>query len=64
MLQECLVSDYQRKFTLENFRKARNFKVAKRNVAKIPLTDFSIPWGRLEHRGVASSEKEQLSKKS
>ena len=39
----------------------RAFKVAKRNVAKIPLTDFNIPWGKLEHSGVASAEKEQLS---
>ena len=64
MLQECLMSDYQRKYTLENFRKERTFKVAKRNVAKIMLTDSNIPWGRLEHSGVASSEKDQLSKKS
>ena len=58
------MSDYQRKYTLENFRKERTFKVAKINVAKIPLTDFNIHWDRLEHSGVASSEKEQLSKKS
>ena len=38
--------------------------MAKRNIAKIPLTDLDIPCGRLEHSGVASSEKEQPSKKS
>ena len=60
MSQERLMSDYQRKYTLENFRKENTFKVAKRNVAKIPLTDFNIPWDRLEHSGAASSEKEQF----
>ena len=64
MLQEYLMSDYQRKDTLENFRKERTFKVAKRNFAKIPLTNFNIHWSRLENCGVASLEKEQLSEMS
>ena len=73
MLQECLTSDYQRKFTLENFRKESALNVAKRIATKIPLKPhlkisiFQLTPGsrlhRIEQRGVASSKTEQLSMK-
>ena len=68
MLQECLMSGCQRKFSMENCRKESAHKVAKRNATKIPLKPrltISIiqqsPGNRLhriEQSGVASSTKE------
>ena len=37
MLQKCLMSDCQRKFSMENFRKEIALKVVKRNDTKTPL---------------------------
>ena len=37
MLQECLLSDCQRKLSMDNFKKERAVKVVKRNDTKTPL---------------------------
>ena len=46
MLQECLTSDYQRKFSMENFKKGSALNVAKGNAIndtlKASLKDFNI----------------------
>ena len=68
MLQECLMSGCQRKFSMENCRKESAHKVTKRNATKTPLkprlrisvSQLSI-WTRLlriEQSGVASLTKE------
>ena len=49
MLQECLMSDCQRKFSMENFRKESALKVAK-NTTKSHL--------KLHLSGIVSSTKE------
>ena len=46
MLQECRMSDYQRKVSMDNCRKETALKAAKRNATKTPLKllkDFNIP---------------------
>ena len=68
MLQECLMSSCQRKFSMENCRKESAHKVAKRKTTKTPLKPrlrisiFQLsPWNRLhriEQSGAASSTKE------
>ena len=68
MLQECLMSGCQRKFSMENCRKESAHKVAKRNATKTPLKPplrisiFQLSPGNRLHRneqsGVASSTKE------
>ena len=68
MLQECLMSGCQRNFYMENYRKERAHKVAKRNATKIPLKPplrISISQlspgnslHRIEQSDVASSTKE------
>ena len=67
MSQECLMSGCQRKFSMENCKKERAHRVAKRNATKTPLKPclrISIlqlsPGNRLlriELSGVASSTK-------
>ena len=42
MLQEPRMSDYQRIFSMENFRKESTIKAAKRTL-KASLKDFNIP---------------------
>ena len=73
MLQECLMSDCQRKVSMESFKKESALKVAKRNAIKTPLKPhlrisiFQLnpvlnPGNRsprIEQNGVASSTKEQ-----
>ena len=73
MLQECLISDCKRKFSMENFKKESAIKVAKRNATKTPLKPrlrisiFQLnpvlnPGSRsprIEQNGVASLTKEQ-----
>ena len=68
MLQECLMSGCQRKFSMENCRKESANKVAKRNATKTPLKPrlrisiFQLSPGnrlhRIEQGGGASSRKE------
>ena len=68
MLQECLMSGCQRKFSMENCRKDSAHKVAKRNATKTPLKPrlrisiYQLSPGnrlhRIEQSGVASSTKE------
>ena len=57
MLQECLMSNYQTKFSMENFRKESTLKMAKRNATlKASRKDFNIstePGNRL-HRNEQS----------
>ena len=36
MLQECLMSDYQSKFSMENFRKEGGLKVAQKTLQRQP----------------------------
>ena len=51
MLQECLMSDYQSKFSMENFRKEGGLKVAQKRYKdnlKASLKDFNIPTESLE----------------
>ena len=47
MLQECLMGDYRRKFSMENVRKENAPKVAKqkhyKDILKAAMTDFNIP---------------------
>ena len=67
MLQECLISGCQRKFSMENCKKVSAHKVAKRNVTKTPLKPrlrisvFQLSPGnrllRIEKSGVALSTK-------
>ena len=50
------MSDYQRKFSMENFRKESTLKVTKRNkdTLKASLKDFNIPtesWEQAEQDG-------------
>ena len=73
MLQECRMSDYQRKFSMENFRKKSALKAAKRNATKTLLKPrlstsiFLLSLGNrlniIEQSGVALSIKEQLNMK-
>ena len=51
MLRECPMSDYQRKFSVVNFRKELALKVANRNATKT-LKGFNIPYesGEQLHR--------------
>ena len=68
MLQECLMSGCQRKFSMETCRKESAHNVAKRNATKTPLKPrlrisiFQLSPGnwlyRIEQSGVASSTKE------
>ena len=68
MLQECLMSGCQRKFSMENCRKESAHKVAKRNATKTPLKPrlrisiYQLSPGnrlhRIEQTVVASSTKE------
>ena len=68
MLQECLMSSCQRKFSIQNCRKESAHKVVKRNATKTPLKPhlrtsiFQLSPGnrlhRVEQSGVASSTKE------
>ena len=68
MLQECLISGCQKKFSMENCRKESAHKVAKRNATKTPLKPrlrisiFQLSPGnrlhRIEQSGVALSTKE------
>ena len=68
MLQEYLMSGFQRKFSMENCRKEIAHKVAKRNATKSPLKPrlrisiFQLSPGngllRIEQSGVASLTKE------
>ena len=65
MLQVYQMSDYQRKFSMENFRKESALKVARRNATKTLLKSIfqkspRIRLQRIEQSGVASSEKDQL----
>ena len=67
MLQECLMSGCQRKFSMENCRKESAHKVVKTNAKKTPLKPrlrisiFQLSPGnrlrRIEQNGVASSTK-------
>ena len=64
MSQECLMSGYQRKFSMENCKKESAYNVAKRNATKTPRLRISIfqlcPGYRLlriEQSGVASPTK-------
>ena len=67
MSQECLMSGCQRKFSMENCKKEKGYKVAKRNATKTPLKPrlrisiFQLSPGnrllRIEQRGIASSTK-------
>ena len=73
MLQGCLLSDCQRKFSMENFRKKSALNVAKTNATKTPLkpclriSTFQLSHEnrlhRIEQSGVASSTKELYSLK-
>ena len=62
MLQECLMSDCQRKFSRENLRKESALKVAKKKRLKPRLRISTFQPGNRLHRielsGVASSTKE------
>ena len=67
MSQECLMSGCQRKFSMENCKKEKTHKVAKRNTTKTPLKPrlrisvFQLSPGnrlpRIEQSSVASSTK-------
>ena len=53
MLQECRMSDYQRKFPMENFRnecalKATDRNATKTSLIKASLKDFNISTASLE----------------
>ena len=56
MLQECLMSGCQRKFSMENFRKESALKVAKRNATKtllkphLRISIFHLSPGNRLHR--------------
>ena len=52
MLQECLMSDAKRKFSMETFKKEDVLKVAKQNATKTlknSLRDFNIPTESWDH---------------
>ena len=73
MLQVCLMSDCQRKFSMENFRKESALKAVKRNATMTPFKPrlrtliFQLSPGnrlhRIEQSSVTSSTKEPNSLK-
>ena len=48
MLYECLMRDFQRKFSVKNYRRESSLKVVRRNALKASLKDFDITMGLWE----------------
>ena len=51
MLKECLMSDFKKKSSMENYKRESALKVARRNATKSPskpLKDFDMPTGSWE----------------
>ena len=71
--QECLMSDFQRKPSMDNYKREIALKVARRNATKTPSKAFDIPigsweqtaqerskWRGLINKGAAVYEKKRI----
>ena len=70
MLQECLISDYQRKLSMENFmepQEGKRSQVAQRNATKTPikpsLKDSNIPTVSWDQAAQDRAKRRQLIRK-
>ena len=63
MLLERLMSDFQRRSSMENYRRESALKLARRNATKTPskpLKDFDIPMGSCERAAQERSKRRGL----
>ena len=55
MLKECLMRDFQKQSSMENYRRESALKVTRRNATKTP-SDFDIPTGSWEQTAQGRSK--------